>query len=102
MSIRNINIKKGDTVTLSIGAANRDPEMFSNPNEIQLDRNPKHLTFGKGTHYCLGDWLARTVAVIAIKEALKSFNNLQIVSPPADWYNNIAIRGFRSLKVKIN
>uniref|UniRef100_UPI0040491E81 cytochrome P450 n=1 Tax=Fulvivirga sp. TaxID=1931237 RepID=UPI0040491E81 len=102
ISIRNINIKKGDTVTLSIGAANRDPEMFSNPNEIQLDRNPKHLTFGKGTHYCLGDWLARTVAVIAIKEALKSFNNLQIVSPPADWYNNIAIRGFRSLKVKIN
>ncbi|MTI38067.1 cytochrome P450 [Fulvivirga lutimaris] len=97
--IGNTKIKQGDTLTLCIGAANRDPEAFVNPNEIQLDRNPKHLTFGKGTHYCLGDWLAKSVAEIAIKEVLVSFKNLQIVSPPANWYNNIAIRGFRSLRV---
>ncbi|HNP18526.1 MAG TPA: cytochrome P450 [Fulvivirga sp.] len=99
--IDNHRIKKGDTLTLCIGAANRDPAVFESPNEIQLDRNPKHLTFGKGIHYCLGDWLAKYVSEIAIRECLLKFNNLTIIEGPTDWYNNLAIRGFRSLKVRV-
>ncbi len=97
--IDNHKIKKGDTLTLCIGAANRDPAIFESPNEIRLDRNPKHLTFGKGIHYCLGDWLAKSTSEIAIRECLLKFNNLSILEEPTDWYENLAIRGFRSLKV---
>lgn len=95
------NISKGDTITLCIGAANRDEEVFPNPDIIQLDRNPRHLSFGKGTHYCLGDWLAKSTAECAIPLFLNQFNDISVISEPHDWYDNIAIRGFKSLMIEI-
>lgn len=102
ITISGVKIKRGETLTLCIGAANRDPEVFPNPDQIILNRNPKHLAFGKGTHFCLGDWLAKSVGEIALRKGLKKFSNIQMVEHPQNWYNNIAIRGFRSLKVSTN
>lgn len=99
IEIRSREIKKGDTVTLAIGAANRDPDVFDSPDELILSRNPKHLSFGKGIHFCLGDWLARITAGKAIKAIYERFPTMAISAPPSNWYDNIAIRGFNNLPV---
>lgn len=65
-------IKAGERVVLVFGAGNRDPEIFDNPNEIQIDREDnRHLAFGGGVHRCLGSNLARKELVIALEEFLK-------------------------------
>lgn len=50
-------------ITLCLAAANRDPTMFENPDELDFTRDPSHLSFGYGFHHCLGDWLAKAEAV---------------------------------------
>ena len=67
LEIGNQTIKKGEKITLCLGAANRDPSKFSNPNQFDILRQEnQHLAFGDGIHYCLGAILARTQAEIAI------------------------------------
>ena len=97
--VGNTKIRRGDTLTLVIGAANRDPEAFDMPHRLMPDRNPRHLSFGKGIHFCLGDWLARMTAQITIPMFINRFSTLKLVSEPDSWYDNIAIRGFQKLKV---
>lgn len=65
-------IKAGDVVTTLFGAANRDPEMFAEPNSIMIDRNPNHhLAFGWGPHSCLGSILAEA-SLGALLNALRA------------------------------
>lgn len=53
-------IPEGSTIWVSLGAANRDPEVFEDPNELKLDRaNTRHLAFGIGPHFCIGSPMAR-------------------------------------------
>jgi cytochrome P450 len=55
-------IKKGDRVLLAWSSANRDPEIFENPENIVLDRYPnRHIAFGAGPHRCIGSFLARVM-----------------------------------------
>ncbi|MBM4257638.1 MAG: cytochrome P450 [Deltaproteobacteria bacterium] len=67
-------IRKGDRVTIFFGAANRDADGFSNPDDFRLDRTLKnHVAFGMGIHYCLGAPLARAEARIALNAFLDRF-----------------------------
>ncbi|HEX7097542.1 MAG TPA: cytochrome P450 [Acidimicrobiales bacterium] len=68
-------IKEGDHVMLGIGAANRDPAVYSNPEEFRLDRSgePEHLSFGAGPHLCLGNHLTRMVGKVTLEEMLATF-----------------------------
>jgi cytochrome P450 len=62
-------IKAGDMVLLSIQSATRDPEVFTDPQEVRLDRAPnRHIAFGASEHRCLGSHLARAELRIAIEE----------------------------------
>ncbi|MDP1702080.1 MAG: cytochrome P450 [Aestuariivirga sp.] len=71
-TIRGQKIKAGERVVLLFGAGNRDPEVYDNPEEIQIDRQDnKHLAFGAGHHRCLGSNLGRRELVIALEEFLK-------------------------------
>lgn len=73
-------IKAGERVVLVFGAGNRDPEIFENPNEIQIDREDnRHLSFGGGPHRCLGSNLARKEMVIGIEEFLKQVPQFESV-----------------------
>ena len=60
----------GDIVTLSTGAANRDPDKFADPEEVKLDRPDahSHLTFGAGPHRCIGSHSATLQFRIALEE----------------------------------
>jgi len=65
-------------VTIFYGAANRDPQAFTNPDEFRLDRDLRnHVAFGVGIHYCLGAPLARAEARITLNAFLDRFPTLR-------------------------
>jgi cytochrome P450 PksS len=67
----------GDTLFLGLGAANRDPDVFSNPDSFEIDRDhSKHLGFGHGHHKCLGMELGRLEVKEAFLALFKEFPNL--------------------------
>ncbi|MFF4490835.1 cytochrome P450 [Streptomyces sp. NPDC001544] len=76
-------IKSGDVVHVSYMAANRDPEKFPDPDDIQPDR-PKvpHMAFGWGTHRCPAEPLARLEIETALKALLARFPGLKLAVPP--------------------
>ncbi len=88
------NVRAGDTVFLTILAANRDVRVFTAPDTLQLDRSPNpHLTFGHGHHFCLGASLARLEARIALPALLQRFPNLRRnPTQPVEWKPNISDR----------
>jgi cytochrome P450 len=73
-----IPMKKGEEVNMPIMLANRDPAVFSNPHEVDVDRKPRHINFGTGAHTCLGLHLAKRELRIVIEEFLKRFSNIRI------------------------
>jgi pimeloyl-[acyl-carrier protein] synthase len=95
-------IKKGMRVLAVLGAANRDPAVFTDPEELILDREPnRHLAFGQGPHYCLGAPLARLEAQIAFGIVLHRFPNIELDDPGPVWHPNTLIRGLKSLPVRV-
>ncbi|MFJ3922193.1 cytochrome P450 [Streptomyces sp. NPDC090022] len=75
-------IRAGDTVTLSLEAANRDPERFPDPDVLDLHRNATgHLGFGHGIHQCLGQQLARVEMTVALPALLRRFPTLRLDVP---------------------
>lgn len=72
-------IPKGETVILWIGSANRDPTQFDQPDVFIPDRDPNHLSFGRGPHTCIGAPLARLEASLAIRLFLDHFDDVTIL-----------------------
>ncbi len=99
--IRNHYIPRGSAFTLLIGAANRDPEKFEDPNHFSYHRTFKqHLSFGRGKHFCLGSWLAKQQGELAIKALATTFPHLALKQQKLNWNNHLAVRGLRSLKLE--
>ncbi|AZI43468.1 cytochrome P450 [Deinococcus psychrotolerans] len=83
--IRGIAIPKGAMVAPLLGAANRDPAVFEQPDDFRIDRTPnKHLGFGQGIHYCLGAPLARLETRVALRNLLERFPELRLAVSPSD------------------
>ena len=83
-----ITIPAGALVTLLLGAANRDPDVFARPDVFDLGRTPsRHLAFGQGAHRCIGAWLGRTEARIGFARILERFPNVHLAlpQPPSSW-----------------
>lgn len=95
--IRNQNVTKGSFILLLIGAANRDPEFFQNPELLDVSREPtRHLAFGQGIHFCLGAPLARIEAQIAFRTMLPFLSRFQLAGVPL-WKDNAVLRGVKYL-----
>ncbi|PSK95363.1 cytochrome P450 [Murinocardiopsis flavida] len=78
-------IKAGETVVLSLLAANRDPERFPDPDTLDLRRNATgHLGFGHGVHQCLGQQLARVEMRVAFPALFARFPTLRLAVPPEE------------------
>jgi cytochrome P450 len=76
-------IKAGESVTISIQAANRDPERFPDPDRLDLTRNAAgHLAFGHGVHQCLGQQLARVEMRVAFPALFRRFPTLRLAGEP--------------------
>ena len=96
--IGGIPLEKSQVVCL-LGAANRDPEIYSDPDRLDITRRDiQPLSFGGGIHYCLGAQLARIEAEIAIGTLLRRLPNLQLndIEHP-DWRQTFVLRGLNKL-----
>jgi hypothetical protein len=100
LEIGNQTIKAGEKIVLCLGAANRDPAQFPNPDELNINREQNHhLAFADGIHYCLGAALARVETQIAINTLIQRFPDLKLASNKLEWKKSIVIRGLKSLSV---
>jgi hypothetical protein len=100
LEIGNQTIKAGEKIVLCLGAANRDPAQFPNPDELNINREQNHhLAFADGIHYCLGAALARVETQIAINTLIQTFPDLKLASNNLEWKKSIVIRGLKSLSV---
>ncbi|WP_020667425.1 cytochrome P450 [Amycolatopsis nigrescens] len=95
-------VKAGETVTISIEAANRDPETFTDPDRLDLNRTAGgQVAFGHGIHQCLGQQLARVEMRTAFPALVKRFPNLRLAVPAEQvrLRENVVITGLHSLPV---
>ncbi|WP_330270552.1 cytochrome P450 [Lentzea sp. NBC_00516] len=95
--IGGVTIPRSSQVTVSLGAANRDPSRYPDPDVLQLGRNP-HVGFGHGIHYCVGARLARVEGEIAFGTLLRRFPELVLAAEP-EWRESF-IRGLGSFRVR--
>ncbi|MFN8601588.1 MAG: cytochrome P450 [Candidatus Binatia bacterium] len=95
-------VRKGQIVGLLIGAANRDPAVFTRPDELDLTRedNP-HLAFGHGVHFCLGAQLARLEGRHALTALFERWPDLAARGTAGPWKRSLVLRGLASLPVRI-
>ncbi|MCZ7566756.1 MAG: cytochrome P450 [Burkholderiales bacterium] len=92
----------GTFITLGVGAANRDPEQFPDPDRLDLGRRPnRHLSFGHGEHACAGMNVARLEARIAIGRLLARFPHIAADAPP-ERDRRVRFRGFRRLPARVD
>jgi cytochrome P450 len=86
-----------------LGAANRDPSMFDEPNALRLDRHNagKHLAFSAGIHYCLGASLAKLEATLAIAGLIRRFDTIELAAEP-HWRDRLTIRGVDRLELRVS
>ncbi len=95
--------KEGDWLLLPFPAANRDPAVFENPGQVQLDRaNNRHAAFGLGRHRCLGSHLARMELRVALQEWLARYPEFELADPAAVTWSAGQVRGPRALPVTIS
>jgi len=94
-------LRKGDIITAVLGAANRDPARFEDPDRLDITRNigTQDVIFGQGIHICLGIHLARMEIQIALGTLLRRLGSIQLQSEQLHWRNNVVFRGLTTLPV---
>jgi cytochrome P450 len=96
-------IAPDDRVLAFLGAANRDPAVFADPDRLDIERSPgRHLAFGHGIHYCVGAALSRLEAPIALGALLRRYPRLGLAAADVRWKPNIAFRGLEALPVRLD
>jgi cytochrome P450 len=95
-------IEAGQYVRTILGAANRDPAQFDNPETLNLSRRPnRHIAFAHGIHFCLGAPLARAEGQIAINTLVQRFPALRPASDRVEWQRNHVFRALKALPVSL-
>jgi len=93
-------IAKGSLVVTAIGAANRDPAHFPDPDRLDITRRDnRHIAFGFGIHFCLGAPLARLEGQIAIGTLLRRMPGLGLATSTLEWRESSTLRGLKNLPV---
>jgi len=102
MDVCGQRIPKGWSVLCMLGAANRDPKQFKDPDQLNLKRlNNQHLAFGAGPHFCIGNQLARLEGQVALMNLLKRFPKMRFVGPKPEWADTFGLRGLKTLPVVV-
>ena len=95
-------IRKGQTVILLLGCANHDEQKFSVPEQLEISRDEgMPLSFGHGTHFCIGAALAQTEAEIAFTRLLEQTSSLKMLDDVPTWRPNHGFRGLSKLRIAL-
>lgn len=93
-------IRAGDALYVMVGAANRDPEQFPDPDRLDIEREDRrHLSFALGAHFCVGAPLARLIGEVVLRALLDRFDRLSLVADGATRRANFQLRGLSELSV---
>jgi cytochrome P450 len=94
-------IERGQSVIAVMGAANRDPDRFADPDRLDLNRQDnRHLAFGWGPHFCFGAPLGRIEAQVAFEALLTRLPELELGGGPLQWRENLKLRGLEKLPIR--
>ncbi len=94
-------IGKRQAVIAVMGAANRDPERFAEPDRLVLGRQDnRHVAFAWAAHFCFGAPLARIEGQVALEAVLRRMPGLRLAGGPLQWRENLGLRGLTALPVK--
>ena len=100
--LRGRTIEQGAALLPLVGAANRDPEQFADPDELEIERSPnRHLAFGRGIHFCLGAPLARLEGEIAFAALLDRFPELRVAEDGVERAGTLLLRGVGRLELEV-
>jgi cytochrome P450 len=101
VELRGKMIRKRQAVIAVMGAANRDPERFPDPDQLDICRQDnRHVAFAWASHYCFGAPLARIEGQVAFEAVLRRMPNLRLDGSPLKWRENLGLRGLVALPVK--
>jgi pimeloyl-[acyl-carrier protein] synthase len=96
-------ISSGQSVIAVMGAANRDPDRFPDPDRFDITRKDnKHLAFGAGPHYCFGAPLGRMEANLAFRTLMERISDFSVASDRLFWRDNLGLRGLVELPLFFN
>ncbi|MBX9690460.1 MAG: cytochrome P450 [Candidatus Obscuribacterales bacterium] len=103
MEYRGQKLKKGDMLIVLLGACNRDPAVFKDPDNFDITRKEnKHLAFSSGIHHCLGATLARIEGQIAINSILKRLPDLHLVEQKLEHKRPFNLRGLKQIQLEFS
>lgn len=95
-------VHAGEQISLVLGAANRDPAEFDDPDRLDLTREPNnHIGFGRGIHFCLGAPLARLEGRIAFEAMLERFHTIEFGDSSPAYKPNTILRGLSRLPIRV-
>ena len=102
VSVGGVDVAKGETVLCLLGAANRDPDVYPDPDRLDITRtNIRPISFGGGIHFCLGAQLARIEGEIAIATLLRRLPRLKLDDAGyPDWRQTFVLRGLNRLPAR--
>ena len=101
MALGGTTLPAGTPITIGIGAANRDPAQFPDPERFDVARKPnRHIAFGQGDHVCVGMNVARMEGRIAFSRLLARFPKIALNGQP-ERDRRIRFRGFKTLPVRV-
>jgi cytochrome P450 len=94
------HVNKGQGIMVLLGSANRDPEVFSEPDRLDLTRQEaNHISFGRGIHHCLGASLARLEGRLTFEAIMERFADIRMQTDRPVFRDNIILRGLEVLPV---
>jgi cytochrome P450 len=103
LEIAGVRVPAGSEVVTVLGAANRDPAHFLEPDELDLHRDEgPPLSFASGIHYCLGAALARAEGQVVFSKLLERFSEMELATDQPAWKNRITLRGLSELPVVLS
>ena len=101
LEIRGKRIRPGQRVICLLGAANRDPSVFTDPDTLDIARQEKsHVSFGRGIHHCLGAPLALLEGRVAFASLLERFSSIRLMREP-EYRDQVVLRGARELWIEV-
>lgn len=96
-----VDIAQGEKIMMLLGAANRDPRRWENPDAFDLSRDPSgHVAFGMGLHQCVGQHIARLEALAMLEALLDRVESIELTEAPRRHLNN-TLRGFEAMPVRV-